>query len=88
MKEKSESRARFVDGFLKERYERHATSTEVKKLRKITKLSQAGLAGKLGIGIRRVQGWEQGVRNPDGLATKLIRLFIKEPKFFEEFAKI
>ena len=55
-----------------------ATAKEVKDVRtKILKVTQEQFASIVGEGVGAVRTWEQGVRNPGGAATKLIR-YIKD----------
>ncbi len=55
-----------------------ATAKEVKEVRiKVLKVTQEEFARIVGEGVGAVRTWEQGVRNPGGAATKLIR-YVKE----------
>jgi len=53
-----------------------ATRKDVKTLRKLYKLTQTEFSWILGIGVRRVQGWESGEFIPDGPATFWIMSFL------------
>ncbi len=55
-----------------------ATAKEVKEVRiKVLKVTQEEFARIIGEGVGAVRTWEQGVRNPGGAASKLIR-YVKE----------
>ena len=49
------------------------TKDEVKALRAKLELSQAQFAAQLGVSIRSVQSWEQGVKRPGSAARELLR---------------
>lgn len=55
-----------------------ASAQEVKNVRtKVLKVTQEQFALIIGEGVGAIRTWEQGVRNPGGAATKLIR-YVKE----------
>ena len=60
---------------------------EVKEARKAVHLTRAKFATMLGINPVTVRYWENGQRNPDGLARKVIRLLTKRPELAKDFAK-
>jgi putative transcriptional regulator len=60
---------------------------EVRKARAAAGMSQPAFAEALGLSPKTIQAWEQGVRRPDGLASKLIRLMTQERKVFERLAR-
>ena len=47
-------------------------------------LSQSAFAGLLGVSIRTLQDWEQGRREPQGLAVALLRIAEQHPEVFEQ----
>lgn len=49
-------------------------------LRKFLSLTQAELAGRIGISVDSLQNWEQGRRQPDGPARALLRLIARHPR--------
>jgi putative transcriptional regulator len=53
------------------------SAEEVKALRTRLKLSQTGLAVTVNVGVRTVQSWEQGLRQPEGTAVTLLWLLSK-----------
>jgi len=58
-----------------------ATAKEVKEVRiKVLKVTQEQFARIVGEGVGAVRTWEQGVRNPGGAATKLIRYVKDHPE--------
>jgi putative transcriptional regulator len=53
---------------------------QVKRIRALTKLSQAKFAKVLDVEVTTLQNWEQGRRNPTGPARALLRAIEKDPK--------
>lgn len=53
---------------------------EIVKLRQRLNLSQAVFAGVLNAGVRTVQAWEQGLRQPNDAALKLLTIAGKHPE--------
>lgn len=49
-------------------------------------LSQAALAGVMGVSVRTVQDWEQGRRKPTGPAKSLPRIAEQHPEVFLDLA--
>ena len=49
-------------------------------LRRFLNLTQAELAGRIGISVDSLQNWEQDRRQPDGPARSLLRLIAKHPR--------
>ena len=49
-------------------------------LRRFLNLTQAELAGRIGISVDSLQNWEQDRRQPDGPARALLRLIAKHPR--------
>jgi putative transcriptional regulator len=61
---------------------------EVKKVRKSLGLTQHRFAVVVGEGLAAVQSWEQGVRQPNGSASKLIRMLESHPELAPELVKV
>ena len=60
----------------------------VKDARQSAGLSQAKFAAALGVNPTTVRFWENGQRNPDGLARKVLRLIVKHPGLVGDLAKV
>ena len=60
---------------------------EVKKVRKSLGLTQDRFAVIVGEGLAAVQSWEQGVRRPNGSASKLIRMLESHPELAPELVR-
>jgi len=67
-------KVRKLTRFKTQRYELPPAPAEVKALRASLKLSQSKFALLVNVGVRSVQAWEQGERQPDGAATALLWL--------------
>ena len=59
------------------------TSTEIKKIREKTKLSQAVFAKLLNVSPSSVRQWEQGKRIPTGSTKVLLELLSKSPHLLD-----
>ena len=57
---------------------------DVAGLRKELGLSQATLAALMHVSVKTVQGWEQGLRAPSGLASRFLQV-LEEPERFSIF---
>jgi putative transcriptional regulator len=60
----------------------------VKDARQSAGLSQAKFAAALGVNPTTVRFWENGQRNPDGLARKVLRLIVKHPGLVGDLANV
>ncbi|MFC4764654.1 NadS family protein [Dyella koreensis] len=58
----------------------YIASEQVKRIRSLTKLSQAKFAKVIDVEIGTLQNWEQGRRNPTGPARALLRAIEKDPQ--------
>lgn len=58
-----------------------ATAAEVKEVRsRVLHLTQDRFAAVVGESLSAIRHWEQGLRNPSGAATKIIRLLKRHPE--------
>jgi putative transcriptional regulator len=60
---------------------RSYSAVDVVAVRSKLGLSQASLAGLMHVSIKTIQGWEQGLRTPSGVASRLLQM-IEEPDPF------
>jgi putative transcriptional regulator len=60
--------------------ETYVASDQVKRIRALTKLSQAKFAKVIDVDVGTLQNWEQGRRNPTGPARALLRAIEKDPE--------
>ncbi|MGO4502610.1 MULTISPECIES: NadS family protein [unclassified Dyella] len=60
--------------------ETYVASKQVKRIRSLTKLSQAKFAKVIDVELGTLQNWEQGRRNPTGPARALLRAIEKDPE--------
>ena len=56
------------------------SASDIRKLRSKLKLSQAVLAGILGVTDKAVQAWEAGTNQPTGPAARMIDLLDRKPE--------
>jgi putative transcriptional regulator len=56
------------------------SAKEIASLRRRLRFSQAIFARYLNVSVRSVQAWEQGKREPDGAALKLLELAEEKPE--------
>lgn len=59
-------------------------AVNVAAVRNRTGLSQAAFAGRIGVSLGTLRGWEQGRRRPEGPARVLLALLDRNPKIVEE----
>ena len=60
--------------------------SDVKAIRAELNVSQKELAKAMDVSIDTVKSWEQGRRNPTGLASKVLMLLAKDPTLYSKFA--
>jgi len=61
---------------------------EIKATRKALKVSQARFADMVGVSAHSVTAWERGVRRPDGVTSRLIRLLGRNPDFIQTWRSL
>ena len=59
---------------------------DVKAIRAQLNVSQSEMAKVLGTSLDTIKSWENGRRNPTGLAAKVLATIQENPKFFQELA--
>lgn len=59
---------------------------DVKAIRAQLNVSQKELAQAMDVSVDTVKSWEQGRRNPTGLASKVLMLLGKEPDLYAKFS--
>ena len=59
---------------------------DVKAIRAQLDVSQKELANAMDVSIDTVKSWEQGRRNPTGLASKVLTLLSREPELYTKFS--
>ena len=59
---------------------------DVKALRAQLNVTQDEMAKVLGTSLDTIKSWETGMRNPTGLAAKVLATIQANPKFFQELA--
>jgi putative transcriptional regulator len=72
--------------FTLSRYVDPAQPTEARAARLKVGLDRVHFAEALGVSRKTIEAWENGARNPDGLATKVIRRILRRPAFIKELA--
>jgi len=60
--------------------ETYVASEQVKRVRSLTKLSQAKFAKVIDVDLGTLRNWEQGRRQPTGPARALLRAIEKDPR--------
>jgi putative transcriptional regulator len=69
-------------------YSYHAPrSIEVAPIRKQLGLSQSGFANAFGLNVSTLRDWEQGRRQPDGMARILLAVIDRNPKLVQQVLK-
>ena len=84
---KLERRGIHTGRFTPSRYVDPAKPAEAREARRKAGLDRRHFAEALGISKKTVESWENGGRNPDGLATKVLRRIMHRPGFIKELAK-
>ena len=64
----------------------HVQISWVTAIRNKTGLTQKEFAKLLGVSVRTLQSWEQGVRSPSGAASTVLKIADKNPKLLSEIA--
>ena len=59
-------------------------SVEVAPIRKQMGMSQAQFADAFGLNVRTLRDWEQGRRQPDGMARILLAVIGRDPKLVQQ----
>src|SRR5713226_7367609 len=57
-----------------------SVNPDVKRIRSDLRLSQDELAAMIGVSVRTVRAWEQGVRSPAGPARRLLLVAAQHPE--------
>ncbi len=65
-----------------------ASPAEVKATRKALHVSQVGFAGIVGVSAQSVTSWERGIRRPDGVTSRVIRLLRRDPSFVNTWRSV
>jgi putative transcriptional regulator len=71
----------------KKRYVLPATPEEIKTVRTTLKMNQDQFASWLGYSVQTVQAWEQGRRTPESVASKVVRLALRDRAFRVSFGE-
>ena len=53
---------------------------DVKRIRSDLRLSQGEFAAMMGVSVRTVRAWEQGIRSPEGPARRLLHIAAQHPE--------
>lgn len=56
---------------------------EIKGLRQSMNLSQPLFARFLGVDVKTVRGWEQGLREPSGIASRFLSEMASQPEYWQ-----
>ncbi|WED22652.1 helix-turn-helix domain-containing protein [Vibrio sp. JC009] len=59
---------------------------DVKAIRAQLNVTQKELASAMEVSVETVKSWEQGRRNPTGLACKVLTLISQDPSIYKKFA--
>ncbi|MCW8328489.1 helix-turn-helix domain-containing protein [Photobacterium sp. SDRW27] len=65
--------------------EHHTESPDIKAIRLRLKVNQHEFAEALGLSLETIKSWEQGRRNPTGLAQKVLKLIDKDLELYYRF---
>ena len=61
------------------------SSSEIKRIRQKTGMSQKLFAGYMGVSVKAVEAWERGRNHPSGPASRLLSMLEKDPELTREF---
>ncbi len=64
------------------------TSARIARIRSALRLSQAVFAMALNVSVETVRAWEQGKREPDGAALRLLQIVEQHPEWIMETVSI
>ena len=73
--------------FSPSRYADPAQPKETREARRKSGMDRRHFAEALGVSKKTIEAWENGGRNPDGLATKVLRRILQRPAFIKELAQ-
>ncbi|MEW6349407.1 MAG: type II TA system antitoxin MqsA family protein [Thermodesulfobacteriota bacterium] len=77
-----EAQSRLIDDVRRE------TSTDIRRIRKALKLTQAQLAERLGLGKLAFSRYERGKTQPSVAVVKLLRLIVNHPDLWDELQEM
>ena len=60
-------------------------TSEIKRIRQKTGLSQVMFAGSMGVSPKTVEAWENGRNKPEGASRRLLELVRDDPFFLRRF---
>jgi putative transcriptional regulator len=60
-------------------------TSEIKRIRQKTGLSQVMFAGSIGVSPKTVEAWENGRNKPEGASRRLLELVRDDPCFIKRF---
>ena len=60
-------------------------TSEIKRIRQKTGLSQVMFAGSMGVSPKTVEAWENGRNKPEGASRRLLELVRDDPCFLQRF---
>jgi putative transcriptional regulator len=60
-------------------------TSEIKRIRQKTGLSQVMFAGSLGVSPKTVEAWENGRNKPEGASRRLLEVVRDDPGFLRRF---
>lgn len=65
--------------------ENHTEDIDIKSIRLRLKVNQNEFSDALGLSLETIKSWEQGRRNPTGLANKVLKLIDKDLELYYRF---
>ena len=60
-------------------------TTEIKRIRQKTGLSQVMFAGSMGVSSKTIEAWENGRNKPEGASRRLLEIVRDDPGFLMRF---